>query len=197
MKGASTMQRPPWMFGIALLLGLSWATSVNIGAQAAERYFSKPEAAKMAARMVAALPPAPAGWKIVWTRGEPVRPTPLPGKEKVQKGYAPAAARQYAPASGDQRLSLRAVYGTAADLEALDRRYRSAFPRWRKASVKMIDGRRYFIFPAADAVIYYARAGSFALVGRSSGNRMDKAVIALLRQVDVAKLQAVIKQSGK
>lgn len=195
MQGSPVMPgRTPSM---AVLLGSVLAASVSLGAQAAERYFSKPEAAKMAAQMKAALPPAPAGWTVAWTKGEPVRPTPLPGKEKTRKGYAPAAGRQYASAADDQRVSLRAVYGTTGDLDALDRRYRRAFPRWRKASVQKIAGRRYFIFPTADAVIYYARAGSFALVGRASGKRMDKAVIALLRQIDVAKLTVATKQTGK
>jgi len=194
MKGVNAMRRLSRTLGSALLLGLLWTAAGNMGAQAADRYFSKAVAGKLAAQMKAALPPAPAGWKIVWTRGEPVRPTPLPGKEKVRKGYAPAAGRQYAPASGDQRVSLRAIYGTATDLDALDRRYRQAFPRWRKASVETIDGRRYFIFPAADAVIYYARAGSFALVGRASGKRLDKSIVlGLMRQVDGAKLKAVVQ----
>jgi len=180
---------------VILLIGVLWVWALGGGAAAADRQFSKKAAAKFAAQIVPALPPAAPGWKVSATE---------PGAEGMmmrgEKPYSPIVNRRYVALSGNSQFFLTVKYVTSAELDKVDREQRAAQKRPNVSKVMIHDAPVYVASASANEPSYsfYMRVGTFALYGGANGKGVSKPfIVAMLRALDVARLQALTKQLRK
>ena len=156
-------------------------------ATAADRVFTKSGGGggKMAAKLVQAMPPAPAGWKIT----ETTKAT-LPSSYKGRTVVVPAVQRNFKAVTGRKQFNLAIQYVYAADRKMITRNLEKRMLKDRELRRIRIKGYPGYFAHGGITSEFSFLVGAYLVNG--TGLRADPGqILATLKQLDVGTLKAL------
>lgn len=167
----------------SILVGLG-ALLLTYAQAAADRVFTKAEAEQVAAKVVSALPPATAGWKITQTvKGAE------PSSYKGRKVVVPAAARDFESVDGKKRFSMAIMYGYAAERQKTARDFEKSVGKGRGVRRIKVKGHAGYIFQGDKSIEFHLQVGAYVVFGHAFDVDAN-VILATLKQLNVKALKA-------